>query len=59
MVGYANDFVGYIPDGREFDRKGYAADRVPKICDNFPFARNVGDVLVAESLELAKEVMGS
>lgn len=59
VVGYANDFVGYIPDEGDFDRRGYAADRVPKICDNFPFTRNVGDVLVAESLKLAKEVMGS
>lgn len=55
-VGYANDFVGYIPNRGEFERKGYAAARVPMICDNFPFAVNVGDVLVEEMLGLIGEV---
>jgi len=51
-VGYANDFIGYIPDRGDFERKGYAAARVPLICDNFPFAVNVGDVLVDEMISL-------
>lgn len=49
-VGYANDFIGYIPDKGDFERQGYAAARVPLICDNFPFAVDVGDVLVEEMI---------
>jgi len=55
-VGYANDFIGYIPDKGDFERKGYAAARVPMICDNFPFAVNVGDVLVEEMIRLIDKV---
>lgn len=51
-VGYANDFIGYIPDKGDFERQGYAAARVPMICDNFPFAVDVGDVLVEEMIGL-------
>jgi len=54
-VGYANDFVGYIPDRGDFERKGYAAARVPLICDNFPFAVDVGDVLVEEMISLIQK----
>jgi len=51
-VGYANDFVGYIPDRGDFERGGYAAARVPLICDNFLFEVDVGDVLVEEMINL-------
>ena len=51
-IGYANDFVGYIPDRGDFERGGYAAARVPLICDNFPFEVDVGDVLVEEVINL-------
>jgi len=51
-VGYANDFIGYIPDRGDFERGGYAAARVPLICDNFPFEVDVGDVLVEEMINL-------
>jgi len=54
-VGYANDFVGYIPDRGDFERQGYAAARVPLICDNFPFAVDVGDVLVEEMISLIQK----
>ena len=57
VVGYANDFVGYVPDRGDFERGGYAAATVPNICDNFPFAPNVGSYLVEESLGLIEEVM--
>ncbi len=57
-VGYANDFIGYIPDKGDFERKGYAAARVPMICDNFPFAVDVGDVLAEEMIGLISHDFG-
>lgn len=54
-IGYANDFVGYIPDRGDFERGGYAAARVPLICDNFPFEVDVGDVLVEEMVNLIQK----
>jgi len=57
VVGYANDFVGYIPDRGDFERGGYAAATVPKICDHFPFAPDVGAYLVEASVDLIGEVM--
>ena len=57
VVGYANGFVGYVPDRGDFERGGYAAVRVPMICGNFPFDPNVGEYLMEVSLALIEEVM--
>ena len=52
VVGYAHDFVGYVPRPRDFDDSGfgqYAAIKAPKILGLPEFAPQVGDVLVAAS----------
>ena len=53
VVGYANGFVGYIPDPEDFARGGYAAAMVPKICNNFPFTADVGERVVSGLSDLA------
>ena len=52
IVGYANDFLGYVPNEADFARQGYAADTVPSMLDLFPFASNVGRVFTEASLQL-------
>jgi hypothetical protein len=52
VVTYANGYIGYIPDEAEFLTGGYAATLVPQILGNFPFASNVGSILVEEVLTL-------
>ncbi len=47
VVGYANDLVGYLPDPAEFERRGYAAEVVPRITDHYPFRPDAAAVLVA------------
>ncbi len=56
LVGCANDFVGYIPDREDFERKGYAADLVPVLTDNFPFTPNIGEFLVGKLLDLIQRL---
>lgn len=51
-VGYANDFIGYVPDRGEFERKGYAAARVPQMCGNFSFTPDVGDIFAEEMVRV-------
>jgi hypothetical protein len=48
VVGYANDFVGYVPRPQDYDDPGfggYAARLAPKILGNFEFQPSVGYVL--------------
>lgn len=52
VVGYANDFVGYIPTEKDFENNGYAAKMVPQIIGNFPFVKNVGSILTEKILKL-------
>jgi neutral ceramidase len=54
VVGYANDFIGYVPDPEDFARGGYAAATVPKMCHRFPFTTDVGSRVVAGLTELAR-----
>jgi len=56
VVGYANDFIGYVPDPEDFARGGYAAATVPKICGYHPFASDVGSRLVAALTDVAGRV---
>jgi Neutral/alkaline non-lysosomal ceramidase, N-terminal len=56
VVGYANGFIGYVPDPEDFERGGYAALMVPKICNNFPFTTDVGTRLVEALDRLGREV---
>ncbi len=56
IVGYANDFVGYIPDKEDYERKGYAAAMVPIITGHFPFTPNVGKILTNAMVDLIKQL---
>lgn len=55
VVGYANDFVGYVPRTQDYDDAGfggYAARLAPKILGNFEFRPDVGAVLTHDLLSL-------
>jgi hypothetical protein len=56
VVGYANGFLGYIPNEAEFARKGYAADTVPYMLDMFPYAPDVGRIFVEECNRFLEEM---
>ncbi len=51
VMSFINDSVGYAPDRTATARGGYAADMVPMICGQLPFA-NIHDELVAALLAL-------
>ena len=51
VAGLVNDTVGYAPDRTAAARGGYAADMVPFICAQLPYA-NAHDELVRELLAL-------
>ncbi len=53
VVGYANDFIGYVPDPEDFARGGYAAATVPRICGDFPYTTDVGARLTAALADVA------
>jgi len=55
VVGYANDYVGYVPRPQDYDDAGfggYAARLAPKILGNFEFRPTVGMVLTDDMLDL-------
>lgn len=54
VVGYADDFVGYLTDPRAHAAKEYAAVVVPKILDLPPFQPNAAQVLVKALIDLAR-----
>ena len=56
VVGYAEDYIGYVPDPRAFRDNEYAAITVPRILNYPPFASNVGQALVAEAAALLKAI---
>jgi len=56
VVGYANDFVGYIPDREDYERKGYAAAMVPIITGYFPFTPDVGKILADAMVDLIEQL---
>ena len=45
VVGYADGYVGYVPDKNAYLRKEYAAAKVPRILNYPPFQPDVGTVL--------------
>jgi hypothetical protein len=54
IVGYYNEYIGYIPDEYDFERKGYASTVVPQILDTFPYEKDVGKVLLKEIKNILK-----
>jgi hypothetical protein len=57
IMGITNDGLGYAPDKATAERGGYAADMVPLILGNLPFA-NIHEELVREFLALDAELLG-
>jgi hypothetical protein len=57
VMGVTNDGLGYAPDKTTAERGGYAADMVPLILGNLPFA-NIHEELVRELLALDAELVG-
>ena len=55
VVSFANDSVGYATDRTCAARGGYAADMVPLILGELPFAK-VHDELVEALLQLDREL---
>lgn len=56
VVGYANNFLGYIPNEADYARRGYAADMVPFLLDLFPYTSNIGRVFVEECVRLLNDL---
>ena len=55
VMSFVNDSIGYAPDKTTAARGGYAADMVPLICGELPFA-DVGAELTAGLLKLDAEL---
>ena len=55
VMGITNDLLGYAPDRTAAARGGYAADMVPLMLGELPFA-NIHDELVTALLDLEKSV---
>lgn len=56
VVGYADGYVGYIPDAKAYARSEYAAAKVPRILNYPPFEPTVGRVMTSAAVELLKRV---
>ncbi len=56
VVGYADGYVGYVPDAKAYDRSEYAAAKVPRILNYPPFQPAVGRVMTSSAVELLKRV---
>lgn len=56
VVGYAEDYIGYLPDPRAFRDKEYAAIVVPRILNYPPFATDSAQALVDEAAALLQEL---
>ena len=62
VVGYANDYIGYIPAADRYDFEklnvlSYPAYFTPWMCGEFRYREDVGDVLVSEMIGLGKRLV--
>ena len=55
VLGYSNGSVGYLPDGPELTRGGYAALQSPKFTGQFPFTPDSGRALVQSLLKALEQ----
>ncbi|MDB4733169.1 hypothetical protein OAF98_03980 [Planctomicrobium sp.] len=46
LACYANGRIGYLPDAHDVRKKSYAAYQSPKYCNQFPFTKESGQVMV-------------
>lgn len=56
VVGYTDDFIGYLTDPRAYEAGEYAAIVVPKIVDLPPFTRTAARALATASVDLLGKV---
>jgi len=49
VVGYSNDFIGYVPDREDYEAGGYAAVNVPYMVHKPPYLPDVADRWVEKS----------
>ena len=58
VVGYADGYVGYLPDPRAYEAKEYAAIVVPKILNFPPFKSTAARELTGAAVNLLKQASG-
>lgn len=58
VVGYTDDFVGYLTDPRAYEAAEYAAIVVPKIVALPPFTRTAARDLTGAAVDLLRKVAG-
>ena len=56
VVGYADGYIGYVPDPKAYTRNEYAAAMVPTILNYPPFTPNAGRELTAAAVELLGKI---
>ena len=56
VIGYADGYVGYVPDPHAYEAKEYAAVAVPKMLNFPPFQPTAGRDLASAALKLLKKV---
>ncbi len=56
VIGYCDDFVGYVTDPAAYEKNEYAAIVVPKILDLPPFKAETGRNLSAAAVALLKKL---
>ena len=56
VVGYADGYVGYVPDAKAYVRAEYAAAMVPRILNYPPFEPTVGRTLSSAAVDLLKRL---
>jgi hypothetical protein len=56
VVGYADDFIGYVTDPRAYEAGEYAALTVPKILDYPPFTPDAAAGMTAASVRLLRSM---
>ena len=55
MACYSNGRIGYLPDQHDIEARSYAGFQSPKYCNQFPFTKESGEVMVSEMLAAIDE----
>ncbi len=59
VVGYVDDFIGYLTDPQAYQAGEYAAITVPKILDYPPFTAGAAAQMTAAAIDLLRELHAS
>ena len=54
VIGYADGYIGYLPDPKAFERREYAAITVPRILNYPPFTPTAAQRLADEAIDLVE-----